>query len=50
MTHAATTSHVHGDRSAQRAPELFERAGFARVGPLGKKSWVYSLSLSWISY
>jgi len=27
-------------------PDLFERAGFARVGPLGRKSWVYSLKLS----
>jgi GNAT superfamily N-acetyltransferase len=24
-------------------PELFERAGFSRVGPLGKNSWIYSL-------
>lgn len=26
-------------------PELFEGAGFAKVGPLGKRSWVYSLDL-----
>ena len=27
-------------------PELFERAGFTRVGPLGRKGWVYSLEPS----
>jgi len=26
-------------------PELFEGAGFTREGPLGKKSWIYSLRL-----
>ena len=26
-------------------PSLFEGAGFSRVGPLGKTSWVYSLQL-----
>ena len=26
-------------------PDLFEGAGFSRVGPLGRKSWVYSLEL-----
>ena len=26
-------------------PELFEEAGFNRVGPLGKSSWIYSLKL-----
>ena len=26
-------------------PGLFERAGFVRVGPLGKKTWIYSLKL-----
>lgn len=26
-------------------PGLFEREGFKRVGPLGKKSWIYSLDL-----
>ncbi len=26
-------------------PELFEEAGFARVRPLGKKSWVYSFKI-----
>jgi GNAT superfamily N-acetyltransferase len=25
---------------------LFERAGFSRMGPLGKKSWIYSLAFS----
>ena len=27
-------------------PALFEGAGFSRSGPLGKKSWIYSLALS----
>lgn len=27
-------------------PSLFEGAGFSRVGPLGRKSWIYSLSFS----
>jgi hypothetical protein len=27
-------------------PHLFEGAGFSRVSPLGKKSWIYSLGLS----
>jgi GNAT superfamily N-acetyltransferase len=26
-------------------PSLFEGSGFSRVGPLGKKSWIYSISL-----
>jgi GNAT superfamily N-acetyltransferase len=26
-------------------PELFEGAGFSRVGPLGKRSWIYSLRI-----
>lgn len=26
-------------------PHLFEGAGFSRIRPLGKKSWIYSLSL-----
>jgi hypothetical protein len=26
-------------------PHLFEGAGFSRVGPLGKKSWIYSMSI-----
>jgi len=40
---------VEGERSAtllwSGTPALFEKAGFSRVGPLGKNSWVYSLSL-----
>lgn len=27
-------------------PSLFEGAGFSRVRPLGKKSWIYALSLA----
>ena len=27
-------------------PGLFEGAGFSKVGPLGRKSWIYSLDLS----
>jgi GNAT superfamily N-acetyltransferase len=41
---------VEGERSATNlwsgTPGLFEKIGFSRVGPMGKHSWVYSLSLS----
>jgi GNAT superfamily N-acetyltransferase len=41
---------VEGERSAtllwMGTPGLYEREGFIRVGPFGKHSWVYSLSLS----
>ena len=41
---------VEGERSAtllwMGTPHLFEGAGFTRVGPLGKGSWIYSLALS----
>jgi GNAT superfamily N-acetyltransferase len=40
---------VEGERGASLlwmgTPHLFEDAGFKRVGPLGKSSWVYSLDL-----
>jgi len=40
---------VEGERSAtllwSGTPHLFEEAGFARAGPLGKGSWIYSLRL-----
>lgn len=40
---------VEGTRSAtllwSGTPALFEAAGFSRVGPLGKNSWVYSLRI-----
>lgn len=40
---------VEGERSAtllwMGTPHLFEGAGLARAGPLGKGSWVYSLDL-----
>jgi acetyltransferase (GNAT) family protein len=40
---------VEGESSATflwaGTPELFEEAGFSRVGPLGKKSWIYSLAI-----
>jgi GNAT superfamily N-acetyltransferase len=40
---------VEGERSAtflwSGTPPLFEGAGFSRVAPLGKKSWVYTISL-----
>ncbi len=26
-------------------PRIFDDAGFSRVGPLGKKSWIYSLKI-----
>lgn len=41
---------VEGESSATflwaGTPALFEGAGFSRVGPLGKKSWIYSLAVS----
>jgi hypothetical protein len=41
---------VEGELSAtflwSGTPALFEGAGFSRAGPLGKKSWVYSLTLA----
>jgi GNAT superfamily N-acetyltransferase len=40
---------VEGERSAtllwSGTPKLFEEAGFSRVGPLGKGSWIYTLQL-----
>lgn len=40
---------VEGSRSAtllwSGTPGLFEGVGFSNVGPLGKNSWIYSLSL-----
>jgi len=40
---------VEGRRSASLlwmgTPHLFESLGFARVGPLGKGSWIYSLNM-----
>ena len=40
---------VEGERSATNlwsgTPELFEKVGFHRVGPLGKHSWIYSITL-----
>lgn len=40
---------VEGRRTAtdlwSGTPPLFERVGFARVGPLGKDSWIYSLKI-----
>ncbi len=39
---------VEGERSASSlwmgTPHLFESAGFEKVGPLGKGSWIYSLT------
>lgn len=41
---------VEGEGSAtllwMGTPHLFEGAGFTRVGPLGKSSWIYSLRIS----
>ena len=41
---------VEGERSASLlwmgTPRLFEGAGFAKVGPFGRRSWVYSLKLA----
>ena len=41
---------VEGEASATflwaGTPGLFEGAGFSRVRPLGKKSWIYSLAIS----
>jgi len=40
---------VEGERSAtllwSGTPHLYEEAGFTRAGPLGKRSWIYSMSL-----
>jgi len=41
---------VEGERSStllwMGTPGLFEGAGFSRVGPLGKGSWIYSMQLN----
>ncbi len=41
---------VEGNRTASLlwsgTPGMFEDAGFTKVGPLGKNSWVYSLKLA----